>query len=509
MKQTYWEQNRLLTKQGVLEGIEKDGVKAFLGVPYAAPPVGERRWRIPDPPGSWFGIRQAKSYSASSFQPSPLNTDPSADNLFTGPMSSEDCLYLNIFSPAKRVDEKLPIFVWLHGGGMWSGTAMANAYDGYSLARKGMIVIPVNYRLGFFGFFCHPELREESEYGTCGNYALWDMRQAVLWIRENAAAFGGDPENITVGGQSGGAVGSNTLINSPMMEGLIRRVIIESGTCIHGNMPAMKREDLEQIGLAFGNAIGCPSLSELRAMDACTLYSKALEHWVNVNYCVDGCFLLDTPQNIAANHKLNHMEMIVGAAAQEFASELKEDTISPERFEAHVLERFGDKAEEILAMYPHGTSAEAGHSYHTLISDLHFIGVIRTAELMKENGLDCYAYYCNKNALGENGELVGALHSGELPYLFGWVNTGRSNLAISCEWTEAEYKLHESMTDFWANFIRTGDPGGIWKKADGRYDVLELGDHLKMMGEENSRRLELAYEIMSDPYSLILPYLMQ
>ncbi|MBQ5755695.1 MAG: carboxylesterase family protein, partial [Erysipelotrichaceae bacterium] len=419
--------------------------------------------------------------------------DPYASNGFNGTMQSEDCLYLNLWSPAKTVDEKLPVFVWVHGGGMMAGTAMSEGCDGDFIASHGVVVVSINYRLGFYGFFCHPELAAESEDGRCGNNALFDMRQAVLWLRENVAAFGGDPDNITIGGQSGGAVGSNLLLISPMMKGLVKRIVIESGTCFHGMMQPKTMEQQSAEGEAFLKAIGCDSIADLRKMDAVDLLRLTAAHRMTPNHCIDGLFLPDRPQDMENRGEFNDVDVLVGATAQEFAAGLKPDALSPERFEAYIRKQFGDKAEDVLAAYPHGDSREAGHSYHSIFGDLHFIGVIRTAEELVRYGKKAYAYYLTKPGLGEDGELIGAVHSSELPYVFGW----KKDLGGGTPWGEEEYAFSETLGSFWANFVKTGDPGAPWKAFEKRFDAIELGKRIGMLDEKTAARLQLIYDIIA------------
>lgn len=518
--QERWENHYAETAYGVLHGNEKNGLHQFLGVPYAAPPVGALRFRKPVPPAKWVGIREATQYSACALQPSAMFADAYAGEDFNGRQGAEDCLYLNIWSPAKSPDEKLPVLVWVHGGGMMFGTAMSPFTDGDYIASHGAVVVTINYRLGFFGFFCHPELSAESEDGTCGNYSLYDIRQATLWVKENIAAFGGDPDNIAIGGQSGGAAAANCMLISPLMKGINQKIIIESGTCFHGMMQPPIREEAEKAGAEFMAAAGISSVEEMRKLDAVDLMRLAMQHHYMPNYIVDGAFIPRKPQEMENDGDFNDVSVIVGATAQEFAAHLTEETVSPEHFEEYVRKTYGEKADAILAAYPHATGAEAGHSYYSLIGDLHFVGVTRTAEQCAKYGRPVYAYYYTRPVLGEDGELVGALHSGELPYLFGWIDHGGKGLWAPMPWSPAEHDFAHQINRLWNEFMRSGSKGhqassaaaagtedggsadtldGIWTPFTEAGDILELGKDVKMLDKNSdfAARLALCYSILA------------
>ena len=297
-----FENAKVLVKQGWLQGYIQDNVKVFKGIPYAAPPVGSRRFKHPEDPGKWRGVRKAVQYSAAAVQhvmeiedmPANVHGVPQ----FLAPSQyEEDCLYLNVWTPAKTEEDKLPVFIWIHGGGMVAGSGCEVVCDGIGFAkRKDIVVVTINYRLGFFGFFAHPELTAEAG-GTSGNYALYDMRKACQWVKENIAKFGGDPDRITVAGQSGGAAGTGALHASPLMKGIINRVSIESGPIYWGFMQPGPRKTMEDLGVEYMNYVGCKSIEELRKRDAWELFDKYEEFVRSKNmghfgfsFCVDGEF---------------------------------------------------------------------------------------------------------------------------------------------------------------------------------------------------------------------------
>lgn len=299
---TNFENAKVQVAQGWLQGYTEGKLKIFKGIPYAAPPVGALRFRHPQDPGRWRGVRKATAYSAASIQHVMENPEMPANvhgvPQFLAPSQyEEDCLYLNIWTPAQTSDARLPVFVWIHGGGMVAGSGCEVVCDGTGFAsRKDVVVVTINYRLGFLGFFAHPDLTAETG-GTSGNYALYDMRKACQWVKQNIAQFGGDPDRITVAGQSGGAAGTGALHASPLMKGLVNRVSIESGPIYWGFMQPEDRSVLEQRGIAFMEYIGCKSIEELRSRDAWELYD-AYTAFVGdqgmaggFSFCVDGEFL--------------------------------------------------------------------------------------------------------------------------------------------------------------------------------------------------------------------------
>lgn len=519
VKKSLWEECYTNTTEGVVHGREVDveggvfggtKVKEFLAVPYAKPPIGELRWKKPEWPDKYFGIRECDKFAPAAMQLSALCDDPFADPGFNGTVYSEDCLYLNVWTPAEKTDEKLPVAVWIHGGGMVNSTAMAEFRRAHFLAAHGVVVFCINYRLGFFGFLSHPELAAESEDGTCGNYALYDMKQAVEWVKANAEAFGGDPDNITVGGQSGGGLASNLLLVSPLMNGLFKHCIIESGTAFHGMMQVKDGKKAQAEGKAFLEKHGVESIAELRKMDPVDIIEMTKEERFVPNCTVDGAFIPEMPQEISLKHMVNKVDLICTATAQEFAVHLTEDSFTPEEFISYVKEFYGDKADRILELYPHSTNREAGKSYFSLLGDLHFIGCIRTCEEAKAQGLNARCGYFTRPVQGEDGELVGALHSSELPFLFGRVNHGGKNQLGYVKWEKADFRHADAIAGMWANFMAGGNTGHGWKKFEKRFDVFDIGEEKHMIDEATEERLSVIYDIISaDKYDHVGNYILK
>lgn len=497
MKHSF-DEGYVTVKEGILRGTVENGQKVFRGIPYAAPPLGDRRWKAPVPPAKWFGVRTVDRLVSGALQRDFRESFPYEDFELSAKMDSEDCLYLNIWSPAQSPAEKLPVFVWIHGGGMVAGTGMAPLFEGEKLAEKGIIVVTINYRLGLFGFLCHPELSAESPSGTSGNYALLDMRQAVLWLRENIAVFGGDPEKITVGGQSGGSVGASCLLMSPLMTGLCRGIVMESGCPLMGGMMEPKAlSEMEQEGIRFAESLDCKSIGALRALDGCDLINASYEKGYTPNFCVDGYFLPDTPWNLFTRGEFNDMNVLVGATSEEFGSFGPMNgnvTIEPDQFERYVKAVYPPEVQQaILAGYGHADSRQALLAVLRLLGDLHFLSPARLGEACAKYGKNCYLYYKTRPDPGKRGERVGSTHSSELPYLFGRTD----KCVINPEgMNAAEKEFGNQLMNYWVNFISTGSPNGgnvavPWPKSEKLLDYLDLGKEIHIPSDDEKRLIVL------------------
>ncbi len=495
MNQTF-DKARVTVKQGILQGTTEGDLKVFRGVPYAAPPLGDKRWKAPVPPARWFGVRMADRFSGGALQADGRAHWPSEDFELSAKMDSEDCLYLNIWTPAKAPNEKLPIFVWIHGGGMVAGTGMASFFEGERLAEQGVMVVTINYRLGLFGFLCHPELTAEAPYGSSGNYALLDMRQALVWLQENAAQFGGDPERITVGGQSGGSVGTSCLLMSPLVTGLCNQVIMQSGCPFMGGMmDAKPLSEMEQDGASFTKTVGCKSIAELRKVDGCDLIEASQQAHYTPNYCVDGYVLPDSPYELFSSGRFNPMNFIVGFTTEEFGSfGVPHDiAITSEAFERYINKVFpAGLAPELLAHYPHQSSGEALKSLLKLLSDLMFLSAARLGVAGAKKGIAAYVYYKSRPDPGERGQRLGSTHSSELPYLFGRTEPCIINPAGM---DEAERAFGTQLMAYWVNFIKTGSPNGEntevqWPRCETLFTQLDLGTTIHSASPQETAILE-------------------
>ena len=281
--------DRVKTANGILESTDapKDGVRSFKGIPFGQPPVGDLRWREPQPVKNWTGVRSADQFGPRCMQ----RTGPGADYWFRGNGMSEDCLYLNVWTPAKSGNEKLPVLVYIFGGGFQNGDGSEPRYDGESMARHGMVAISVNYRTNVFGFFVHPELTKESPHHASGNYGLLDQVAALQWVQKNIAAFGGDPKHVTVAGESAGSISVSALMASPLSKNLMAAAIGESGAAI-ASLPPQPLAEAEQNGVKFATAAGADSLASLRAMTAEQIQdASAKAQGVRFSTAMDGYFL--------------------------------------------------------------------------------------------------------------------------------------------------------------------------------------------------------------------------
>ena len=360
------------TKAGVVEGAaEPEGsVRAFRGIPFAAPPVGELRWREPQPAAPWPGVRKSVEFGPRCIQGRIF------DDMVFRDEPSEDCLYLNVWTPARSAAGKLPVMVWIHGGGFQAGSASEPRQDGGRLARKGVVVVGINYRLGVFGFFAHPALTKESGHGASGNYGLMDQVAALRWVRDNIAAFGGDPGNVTIFGESAGSFAVSALVASPLARGLFHRAIGESGAYLgkHALDPKTLGAS-EETGARFAASIGAASLADLRAKPADEVLKSALGFQPWFAPTVDGHVLPKNPNDIYAAGEQARVPLLAGSNADEVRAGvvLGKERPTAKSFAEQTRSRFGQAADALLKVYPAGSDEEALESAAALAGDL-FLG---------------------------------------------------------------------------------------------------------------------------------------
>ena len=502
---------KVQVKQGWLQGYTEGELKIFKGIPYAAPPVGELRFRHPQDPGRWRGVRKATQYSAASVQHVMENPEMPANvhgvPQFLAPSQyEEDCLYLNVWTPAKTPEAKLPVFVWIHGGGMVAGSGCEVVCDGTGFAsRKDVVVVTINYRLGFLGFFAHPELTREAG-GTSGNYALYDMRKACQWVKENIAAFGGDPDCITVAGQSGGAAGTGALHASPLMKGLINRVSIESGPIYWGFMQPQDRSVLEQKGVAFMEHIGCKSIAELRRKDAWELFDAYTAYvgeagpMAGFSFCVDGEFIPKPYSEIMDNGEFNDFDVLMGSCAQEFPC-VDPEKFTVEEFHAYLAEAFPDNVEGMKKWYPAENGVQAAKQASTIASDIMLMGSVKIGQLCKKFGRKAYIWLMSKENETERGHAAGSPHCAEMPYIFGRVDKGERNPFFDYHWVGADYDFMELIQGYWYDFCATGDPNGAgrpaWKRYNEDFDICELCNDTHMIPDGELEKYRYFYDKLS------------
>ena len=475
--------DRVKTANGAVEGAGRQGsgVRAFKGVPFAQPPTGDLRWKEPQPVRSWAGVRQATK-----FGPRCMQAPIFGDMGFRSDGMSEDCLYLNVWTPAKSGRERLPVLVYFYGGGFVAGDGSEPRYDGESMAAKGVVAVTVNYRLGVFGFLAHPELTKESPHRASGNYALLDQNAALRWVRENIAAFGGDPGRVTIAGESAGSVSVSAQMASPLSKDLIAGAIGESGSVL-GTLPAVPLAQAEAAGLKFATELGAPSLATLRAMDTQKIFEAATKGgFASIGrfpITVDGYFFPEDPAATFAAGRQARVPLLVGWNSEEMTwmALLRGKEPTPENYAAAVREQLGERADEALRLYPASTKEEVIQAATDLAGD-RFIGYStwKWSDVHERTGgRAVYRYFyarprpamraeMGNASAGLAGGVVrgqaatppqpparGAVHSAEIEYALG--NLSTNNVYA---WTPDDYKVSKVMQEYFANFIKRGDPNG-------------------------------------------------
>jgi len=490
------------TTAGRVEGKAMDGgVRAFLGIPYAAPPVGDLRWREPRAVAHWQGVRQATAFGSRCLQGRIF------DDMIFDDTPSEDCLYLNLWTPARGKGAHLPVMVWIYGGGFQAGSASEPRQNGARLATKGVVVVSMNYRLGVFGFMAHPGLTKESGRNASGNYGLMDQLAALRWVRDNVAAFGGDPGNVTIFGESAGSFSVSALVASPLGKGLFQRAIGESGAFLGRNaLPAARLADSEKQGAGFGSSLGAESLRALRAKSGEELLEAALKAkaWFAPN--VDGYVIPKGPDQIYAAREQNKVALLGGWNHDEVRAGV---VLGPERptaasFTEQLQKRFGPAADALAKVYPAATDAEAVESAAALAGDT-FLGFAtwKWLELQRQAGVPVYRYSFDRqipvapdtkvNGVSATAADVGARHAGEIEYVFGTLDS-----VPKVTWEPADRELSELMMTYWSNFARSGDPNGTRLPAWPRYtgDTGPQVMHLDVKSQAQPDALRARYQAL-------------
>ncbi len=479
---------QITISSGIVEGEFdiKTNIQSFKGIPFAQPPVGDLRWKAPQPVTSWNGVKQTKK-----FGPRAIQSNVFGDMGFRSDGMSEDCLYLNVWSPAKSADEKLPVLVYFYGGGFAAGDGSESRYDGENMAKKGIVTLTVNYRLGIWGFFSHPELTKESPNHASGNYGLLDQNAALKWVKANISKFGGDPKRVTIAGESAGSIAVSAQMASPLSKGLIAGAIGESGGSIFPTLAPVPLAQAEKTGLEFAQKIGAPSLKDLRSMSTLELYQKSLGTSLGVfKTTIDGYFLTKTlPETFEAKQQAM-VPLLLGWNSEEMTYRALTDgkDITNEIYIQKVKELYGNKADEVLKLYPVGTPEVTEQSATDLAGD-RFIAYStwKWFDLHRKNSTQpVYRYYyahprpemrdksleaglaggvIKKNSNTPKTPIPkGAVHSAEIEYAMGNLD-GNKDYA----WTEADYSVSETMMNYFANFIKTGNPNGeklpVWQMA--------------------------------------------
>ena len=457
------------TDKGKVEGAytADQQVRAFKGIPFAAPPVGELRWQPPQPAAKWKDILEATEFGHRCIQ-----TSAYPDMIFHDPGQSEDCLTLNVWTPAKSKKDKLPVMVWIYGGGYTGGGTSEARQDGQYLAHRGVVVVSMNYRLGIFGFFALPELTAESPHHSSGNYGLMDQAAAIQWVKRNIAAFGGDPNNITLFGESAGAFSVSAQMASPLTKDLLSKAIGESGgALVSAGLRFPMREQQERQDAAFAtNAFGTDKLADLRKLSVTEILEglkpktgAARPEGAPLRFApdIDGYFLPEPVAQIYAEGKQAHIPMMAGWNKDEArgAVILAKVKPTPESFEAEAQKAFGDRADEFLKLYPAATDAEAIESAGDFVSDRFIIySTWRWLEAQVATGdAPVYRYRLDLGSPGDkfHPAAIGAFHSDDIEYVFGTLDSRQEAV-----WRPEDRALSNQIQEYWTNFAKTGDPNG-------------------------------------------------
>ena len=473
------------TSYGILEGLDISGIKTFKGVPFAAPPTGDNRWREPQPLQPWQGIRECHDYA-----PDPMQEPIFGDMNFGADSISEDCLYLNIWTPAITMNEKLPVLIYFNGGGLMAGSGSEPRYAGMSMARRGMICVTANYREGIFGFFAHPELSKETAYKGSGNYGFLDQQAAIRWVHENISLFGGDPERITIAGESAGSMSVSALMASPLSRGLFAQAIGSSGSVI-ADKRVKSLAEAEKAGMEMMRRMGYKNVKEMRKVPAEVLMKQANVRNVPV-YNIDNHFLTEQPFATYAAGRQMRVPLLVGGNSLEMSPAayfgyitMSGREITMEDIAKTASGMFGDNTDEMLSLYgitaPDDIYKQPGID---LCGDLFLAystwrwGNIHNAT----SGQPVYRYLYSRERpkmmiegkvaglaggvkdkteaeeVVENKipEIHGAVHSADIEYAMGNLPTNRVY-----DWQPEDYMVSDIFMGYYANFVKTGNPNGI------------------------------------------------
>ena len=467
---------QVTVQNGVIEGVYEvgTGLQMYLGIPFAKPPVGDLRWKAPQPLSNWTGVRSTKA-----FGPGPVQAAVFGDMIMRGNGFSEDCLYLNVWTPAKRNSKGLPVLVYFYGGGFVAGDASEPRYDGASMAKKGIVVLTVNYRLNIFGFFSHPELSKESPYKASGNYGLLDQSEALKWVQKNIEAFGGDPKKVTIAGESAGSISVSAQMASPLSRGLIAGAIGESGAAINPTLAPVPLAEAEKTGLEFAKNAGYSTLEQLRALSTRDIFELYVESKrFGFPTVIDGYFYPKDVPSIFKAREQAQVPLLLGWNSAEIPGMafMQGSPYTDENYVKKVKEVYPKDFEEVLKLYPHATLKEIEWSATGLASD-RFIAYStwKWFDLHRKNSdQKVYRYLYSKlrppqveqnNSGPKRPEMIGAPHACEIEYCMG-----NLKLVKAFAWTPEDYTVSETMQSYFANFIISGNPNGTnlpeWQAAE-------------------------------------------
>jgi para-nitrobenzyl esterase len=467
------------TESGLVSGVAlSHGMGVFKGIPFAAPPVGQLRWRAPQPPAPWQGVRKAESFRPPCMQKAHAGRQGPYTRVFLSKLPpSEDCLYLNVWTAAKPSRPLRPVMVWIYGGGFVSGAGSVEIYDGAALVRKGVVVVNFNYRIGPFGFFAFPELTQESAHHSSGNYALLDQIAALQWVQENIAAFGGDPHQVTIFGQSAGASSVWLLMQSPLAQGLFQRGIIMSGPAVIPFDVVTGKLSLtaaEQQGQKFAARLGASSLEQLRALPAEKIIGEpGGPRWAGIH---DGWVVR------AGWHPEREVPVINGMVADDagigYHGEGPPPPVTQEFYHKQFEELCGADVSECLKLYPAHNPQQASSAIRTALQDRARVSLYKWGVQQTHDSPQVHIYYFNQQIPWPQHPGFGVFHSSELPYVF-------DNLRLLARpWQAVDRRVASEMCAYWTNFAKTGSPNGTglptWPALqDGNLTIMQLGARME------------------------------
>lgn len=466
--------------QGTLAGSTNSGISSYKGVPYAAPPVGDLRWKAPAPAKAWTGVRQAKEFGNACMQNLRRDTLPWTHEFMVQNGDSEDCLFLNVWTPKPRTGANLPVLVFLHGGGFSEGSGGIDVYDGTHLAQRGVVVVTINYRLGVFGFLAHPALTAESPTHSSGNYGLLDCLQALRWVQANIRAFGGDPQRVTIWGQSAGAQAVGALLASPMAKGAFHGAIADSGLG-HAGGVTQSLHDAEVDGETYAKARGTDSLAALRAIPAADLMKAPTPSGVHFRPDVDGSFLTEQPATAMEDGTGSDVPLITGYQSEDARSLTRPDGALA-AYKKRIHSTYGDMAADALRLYPviggdEGVQAASEAMSHDRNRVNQWLLATHRAA---HNHSATYTYYMDQAIPWPQHPEFGAFHTGELPYAFANLDK------LDRPWTDKDREVSRILSGYIVNFARTGTPDGAglpdWPRVTtASRQTMQLGQHFRPM----------------------------
>jgi para-nitrobenzyl esterase len=484
-------------ESGAISGTRgaRPGVRVFKGIPFAAPPIGPLRWRAPQPVAAWSGVRKADSFGPVCMQPPGMGRLNVSVDLPDSPAASEDCLYLNVWTAAAAATDQRPVMVWIFGGAYTEGAGSSPHNDGEALARKGVVAVTVNYRLGPFGFFAHPELTNESGRNSSGNYAMMDLIAALRWVQKNIAAFGGDPKNVTIFGESAGAALAAGLVGSPEAANLFHRAIAQSGAWMGLSMAPMRtRASAEEAGLKNAATLTANSLADLRALSA----PEAQKVLRGAGMIVDGWIVREDLSMTIAQGRQNAVDVLVGSNKDEGSFVLRGPTA--EQWIGRVRSRWGDLTDSYLKLYPAGSDAEAARSSEEAFRDDMFWHMRLFAQAQVKRGNKAYLYYFTHEPPTDPGKPnLRATHTAEIPYVFNNLAAVRvfpdgSSPALASA-SPRDRELAETISSYWVNFARSGNPNGrglrTWPAFHDNGQPMILDDNVEGQHAPESAKLAL------------------